>query len=602
VAAIWLRLRAEVRSRWRAWLAVGLIIGLAGGAVMAAAAGARRTDTAYARFLRATDAPDVSMPIFPWLPIARYDVNRVAAIPQVARLDRITNFFVEDGPTVGASADPAILRRLRVVQGRLPRADRVDELVVGFSAVERLRGHVKVGSFLPIRFSGDQEFGVKPLLLTFKVVGITASAADFPPVEEGSPTWSSAYASPAFHAAYAGKLSYFDLLAVRLRRGDNDLPGFEKALARSVGRRGYFIFRERDHAANVQRTNHLQAVALWLLAGLIAAAAALVLAQTLVRQTFLESADHGVLRALGVSRIQLWGLAMTRAALIGTMGAVVAVGVAWLLSPLTPMGLARTAEPHPGFSVNASIFGLGAAATLVLIILLAAWPAWRASRSAAAGVATAEASGQERPSAIANAFARSGLPTTTVAGARLAFERGRGNTAVPVRSTIAAVTIGIAALATAFGFAASLTHLTNTPRLYGFTWDANFFVEAGASSLGDRLRSDPRIQAFSVGSGGYPLLVGGVPVQAMVLEGTVMPPILEGRGLRGGADAHEILLGSQTLRSLGAHVGDMIPVGIQGQSGRSFAMRIVVASSFRRLVRTPGSGEGPWLGSKAHAC
>ena len=38
MAAVWLRLRAELRSRWRAWLALALLIGMFGGAVVAAAA------------------------------------------------------------------------------------------------------------------------------------------------------------------------------------------------------------------------------------------------------------------------------------------------------------------------------------------------------------------------------------------------------------------------------------------------------------------------------------------------------------------------------------------------------------------------------------
>jgi hypothetical protein len=58
MTAVWYRFRAELRSRWRAWLGLGLLVGLAAGAVMALAAGARRTDSAYARFLDRHDAYD----------------------------------------------------------------------------------------------------------------------------------------------------------------------------------------------------------------------------------------------------------------------------------------------------------------------------------------------------------------------------------------------------------------------------------------------------------------------------------------------------------------------------------------------------------------
>ena len=41
----------KLRAGWRDWAALALLIALAGGAVLTAAAGAIRTDTAYPRFL-----------------------------------------------------------------------------------------------------------------------------------------------------------------------------------------------------------------------------------------------------------------------------------------------------------------------------------------------------------------------------------------------------------------------------------------------------------------------------------------------------------------------------------------------------------------------
>jgi len=49
---VWLALRADLRLRWRASLGLVLLLGLIGGVVLTAAAGARRTDTAYPRLLR----------------------------------------------------------------------------------------------------------------------------------------------------------------------------------------------------------------------------------------------------------------------------------------------------------------------------------------------------------------------------------------------------------------------------------------------------------------------------------------------------------------------------------------------------------------------
>jgi ABC-type uncharacterized transport system permease subunit len=51
MAAVWARARAELRRRWQATVLLVMVVGLAGGAVMAAVAGARRTDSGMDRFL-----------------------------------------------------------------------------------------------------------------------------------------------------------------------------------------------------------------------------------------------------------------------------------------------------------------------------------------------------------------------------------------------------------------------------------------------------------------------------------------------------------------------------------------------------------------------
>src|SRR5215471_3270140 len=45
-----MRFGVELRSHWRGWLAVALLAGLAGGILVAVAAGARRTDSAWSRY------------------------------------------------------------------------------------------------------------------------------------------------------------------------------------------------------------------------------------------------------------------------------------------------------------------------------------------------------------------------------------------------------------------------------------------------------------------------------------------------------------------------------------------------------------------------
>src|SRR5437588_11681748 len=51
VAAVWLAARAQLRRRWGATVALILLVGLAGGVVIGAIAGASRTETAMKRFV-----------------------------------------------------------------------------------------------------------------------------------------------------------------------------------------------------------------------------------------------------------------------------------------------------------------------------------------------------------------------------------------------------------------------------------------------------------------------------------------------------------------------------------------------------------------------
>jgi hypothetical protein len=208
----------------------------------------------------------------------------------------------------------------------------------------------------------------------------------------------------------------------------------------------------------------LLVVALWVLAGLGAATFLLVAGQTLDRSAFLEAAEHATLQAIGMSRAQLLGVAVTRIGLVAAIATAVALAVAIALSPLFPLGLARVAEPDPGVTFDAVTLGAGVAVLVLALLALGAWPAWRV----AAGPSTRDTG--ER-SALAGALARSSFPVTAVAGVGLALERGRGRTAVPVRSTVAGAVLGVVALATALTFGAALDHLLRTPRLYGWNWD-----------------------------------------------------------------------------------------------------------------------------------
>jgi hypothetical protein len=112
VSAVWLRSTAQLRGRARATVLLAVLVGLAGGMVLAAVAGARRTDAALPRFL-AYDRPRADAIIYsPSGGQQRREVRVLAALPEVARATRIST-------TIVASPDPAYPTGLRRTAGFL---------------------------------------------------------------------------------------------------------------------------------------------------------------------------------------------------------------------------------------------------------------------------------------------------------------------------------------------------------------------------------------------------------------------------------------------------------------------------------------------------
>ena len=115
-----------------------------------------------------------------------------------------------------------------------------------------------------------------------------------------------------------------------------------------------------------------------------------------------------------------------------------------------------------------------------------------------------EYQGSVRRSALASWIARLPLPVSAGAGARLALEPGHGRSATPVRSAVIGLSIAVAAMVAAFGFAASMDHFGHTPRLYGmnFTFGAGqpFFGDAFQKHAVPVIEADPGLQDLAVGN------------------------------------------------------------------------------------------------------
>ncbi|HLM19813.1 MAG TPA: hypothetical protein VK549_18455, partial [Acidimicrobiia bacterium] len=137
--AVWVRARADLRRRFLGWVALALLIGVAGGAAIAVAAAARRTDTAYERFLATSSPSDASITESKDFLTKDLDLDQVAALPEIERSARASFLFflgrtadgrplsqrdfqplaVERGP-LGTSLD-----RWKVLEGRRFDPDEV---------------------------------------------------------------------------------------------------------------------------------------------------------------------------------------------------------------------------------------------------------------------------------------------------------------------------------------------------------------------------------------------------------------------------------------------------------------------------------------------
>src|SRR6266496_3611363 len=73
----------------RCWMALALLIGLTGGAAVAAAAGARRTETAYPRFVQAQNGYDLVTGGFAGNIDPERALARMEALPEVAQWARV---------------------------------------------------------------------------------------------------------------------------------------------------------------------------------------------------------------------------------------------------------------------------------------------------------------------------------------------------------------------------------------------------------------------------------------------------------------------------------------------------------------------------------
>jgi hypothetical protein len=270
------------------------------------------------------------------------------------------------------------------------------------------------------------------------------------------------------------------------------------------------------------------------------------------------------------------------------------VVLALALSPLTPVGEARIADPSSGLYADPLVLGLGAVAVVVGCLIASLWPALRSSRLWSPRAAT-----PPRASAVVNRLAAAGAPPSAVVGVRRALERGQGRNSVPVGTALVGTTLAVLALSATAVFGASLSHLTATPRLYGQDFDVYFSGVAQKpqvlSTLLSSLRHNADIAAVTVGASSE-VTINGHSVDAIAgssVRGPLLLTTVDGR-LPRGQGLGTIALGETTLREVGAHIGSVVRVTVPVTSGgtRNADFTVVATVSFPTDFGIGGLGSG----------
>ncbi len=607
-AGYWWRLFAA-RS-WRAALATAVIGGLLGAVALGAAAGARRTATAYGRYLASVHASDAFVNVpgrVPGIPLSR-PITLISRLPGVVTsaayvgMDAFPVFRgkVDDsfqtndliggfgGPSFGAAYLDQ--DRMTVLAGRLPRPGATGEIALTPGIAGKLG--VGVGGRVTYLFGTAGNPAVPaahPVRRTFLVTAIV----DVPPVLADQSDQVNAGVLPPGATRQLLASYQYAWVGVRLAHGAAGIPALQDelaALSSRVERQVFLathrklpglVFNIRNLAivrGQVQQAIRPQAVALAIFGAVAALAMLVLVGQGMAQLLSRSAADISAVRALGATRAQAvlaaclpCGIAIGAAAIIAVAGAVA-------LSPLAPVGPVRLFDPARGVQADGLVLGAGCAALTAALAGMAVLMAVRAMRPPAD-------SAESRPSVIARAAGAAGLPASAVVGSRSAVEPGAGLRAVPVRAILLGSVAAVTAVTAAVVFGTSLTGLIRHPVRYGWNWNVLIQAEGGygnwrPGTMRRLIDGQPAVAGWS-DFAFSPLLLDDATVVPVLgvqrVAGFVEPPTTSGRPISG---SNQIELGPLTLRQLGKHVGDTVLVGRKRYQRRFTIVGTVTLPSF----------------------
>lgn len=594
-AAGWLWARHQLRRHGASVVVLALLTSLAGGVAMAAAIGARRSRVVVSEALHERRQPDVmSLPSR-----AAFDWSEIVVLPYVESygLFAVSQMCIEESgglrgdqplcgqpPVEGGWYDS--IWRLDVVDGRMATAS--DEVVInrhafkqfGYGVGSRLHlatvGAGQLDNFWSGVPEGPERWGPT---FAVTVVGIFDGGDDAWRLTTGGAGGPGMAFAPSFMAANGQLLDYRVDAFLRLRGGEADVPRLRADTARLVDE-SIPVRNLHDARRRVERSTLVEATALWLFAGAVIAAGAVLIGQGIVRLVRATGADAPTLRALGMGTYGLVGACALPGFVVAVLAAGGAAAVALVASARVPIGLARSFDRHPGTKFDVAVMALGAIAITVVVAATAAATAWLSIRGLRARRAWT-------PSRVGRAVGRLGLPVPMEVGARLALERRCGGAGVvPVRPALVGATVGVLAVIAAATVGQGVGDAVANKDRTGQTWDFALTPDTDDAFVA----SDPDITAAASVLRGQVSLAGvPVPTYSYLAVGDPLDRVvLSGRLPQ---SASEIALGPSTADTLHAAIGDVVLAG-PGEHRRL----VVVGTALTPEVGGHSSyDEGAWV-------
>ena len=288
--------RSVIRRRARSVVVLIVIVGLVGAIVMATAAGARRSSTAFDRFDAFSRAADLE--VLTGHGTTEAQLAKFQKTPGIAQIARLNVFVLVPvalpDKLIAASVDGKLgndLDRYQLAAGRRANPDVADEFTVSESFAKLL--HLRVGSVLDTVSMAPAQFeksltGKDPgpptgPRVALHVVGIIRLPLD---LGDRGTVGGVIVLTPAFNRTYLNKIALFSpVLHVHVAHAATDLAPVQRAAQQIFGNNAFASIRPT--AADNKSANdaiNVLALALWIFAAIAAVAGIVTIAVVMARE------------------------------------------------------------------------------------------------------------------------------------------------------------------------------------------------------------------------------------------------------------------------------------------------------------------------------